>query len=715
MKKKVTFIFGFHNHQPVGNFDFVIEDAYQKAYFPFLEVMNEFPNIPFALHNSGILWDWISENHKEYLEILSGMIRRSQVEILSAGYYEPILSVIPQRDQLGQLTMMNKFITNKLNAKPRGCWLTERIWEPHLPDILAKADLEFVLVDDSHFKSIGLKETEIRAFFNSEENGAYVKIFPIDKKLRYLVPFSDPEETIAYLREIADDGEAENKIVVLADDGEKFGVWPGTHSLCYKQGRLRRFCSILEENKDWLQVMNFSDVIDKYLPSGIVYLPTASYSEMMQWALPLSAQIKQKKAGEILEADSGLNDTAELIRGGFWRNFLVKYEESNWMHKRMLSASRLVDDYGKETGYQGVWEEAKNHLYQAQCNCAYWHGLFGGLYLPHLRSAIFNHIIEAESIIEKEKEKKKKYLNYNICDIDGDGADEILLTSPYMKLIFKSRGASLREFDIRNPAFNLTDILRRREEIYHNKVPKLSNEDLSEAASIHEMSVAKEDGLDSYLIYDSYQRMSLRDHFIGSDVGLDSFARSSHYEGGDFIDSEFSHTIIDDKNEKRLIFSRSGKVKLGDSETEVKMDKIISASKSSARFKVNYSLFPANGSVKGALVVENVFSLLAGDAPDRYYTFPGRKLSKNNLASTGEEENVDSLLIVDEWLNIKIKMSFNPMAKIWRFPIETVSNSESGYELIYQGSVIAAVWQLDMQREEEKKVEINVIIERFRN
>ncbi|MCD6380280.1 DUF1926 domain-containing protein [bacterium] len=714
MKKKVTFIFGLHNHQPVGNFDFVIEDAYQKAYFPFLEVLNEFPNIHFALHNSGILWDWISENHKEYLEILSKMVQRSQVEILSAGYYEPILSVIPERDQLGQLLMMNEFITSRLNSKPRGCWLTERIWEPHLPDILKKAGLEFVLVDDSHFKSIGLKGSEIRTFFNTEENGSYIKIFPIDKKLRYLVPFSDPGDTVSYLREIANGEETEDQIVVLADDGEKFGVWPGTHSLCYQQGWLHRFCSILEENRDWIQMMTFSDVIDQHSPSGIVYLPTASYSEMMQWALPLSAQIRHIKAIEILEADSGLAEPADLVKGGFWRNFLVKYEESNWMHKRMLSASALVENYGKETEYQGVWKEARNHLYQAQCNCAYWHGLFGGLYLPHLRSAIFRHIIEAEKIVEKETEKEEKYLNYTTEDIDGNGTDEVLLTSSYMKLIFKSRGASLREFDIRDPAFNMTDILRRREEIYHREIPKLSNGGSEDAMSIHEMNVAKEDGLDSFLVYDSYQRMSLRDHFIGSDVDIDSFARSSYYDGGDFTDGEFSHRIIDDGDEKHLLFNRTGKVILSDCETEMKMDKLVSVSNSSANMKVDYSLFPVTGDIEGFLAVENVFSLLAGDAPDRYYSFPGRRVSKRNLASTGEEKDVDSVSIVDEWLNIKIEMRFNPKAKIWRFPIETVSNSESGYESVYQGSVVTAVWPLDMRKGEEKKIEIVVSIERFK-
>ncbi|HMA76298.1 MAG TPA: alpha-amylase/4-alpha-glucanotransferase domain-containing protein [Candidatus Krumholzibacteriaceae bacterium] len=715
MNNKVIFSFGIHNHQPVGNFDHVIEDAYQKAYFPFVEVMNEFPDIPFALHNSGILWDWISRNHKEYLEIIRGMTGRSQLEILSAGYYEPILSIIPEKDQIGQLSMMNKFITNKLSCKARGCWLTERIWEPHMPDILKEAGLEFVVVDDAHFKSIGLKDSEIRTFFYTEENGSYVKVFPIDKKLRYLVPFSSPEETVSYMREIAEDRQNKDKIIVLADDGEKFGVWPGTHSLCYQQGWLRRFCAILEENRDWLRMMNFSDIIDEFTPSGIVYIPTASYSEMMEWALPLSVQIKHKKAREVLSSDPEIDEPADLIKGGFWRNFLVKYEESNWMHKRMLSVSALVERCGKETGYNETWNEARNHLYQAQCNCAYWHGLFGGLYLPHLRSAIFQHLIRAETIVENRVNERDEYLNYSAEDIDGDGIEEVSISSPLMKLIFKSKGASLREFDIFDPAFNLTDILRRREEIYHRKIPGIAADKPGRTASIHEIDFAKEDGLDSFLIYDSYQRMSLSDHFIEGDVGIDSFARSSYRECGGFTDAEFSHRIIGNNEEKSLLFSGRGEVSLDNRESEIRIDKLISVPESSAEFKADYSLSCESGGAKGFFAVENVFSLLAGNAPDRYFSFQGRSINKKNLASTGEEKDVDTVSLIDEWLNIKIDLQFKPLAKVWRFPIETVSNSESGYESIYQGSVIAAVWPLDIKKGEKSNMEIVVSVRRFKD
>jgi len=248
MPGKVTFILGIHNHQPVGNFDHVIEEAYERAYLPFIEVMKDYPGIPFALHCSGILWDWFAEKHPGYTETISSMVEAGQVEIMSGGYYEPILTIIPERDRQGQLAMMQDFADGAFGSRPRGCWLTERIWDPHLPDTLSKAGLEYVIVDDSHFKSTGFTAQQMRGLFLSEENGKYIKVFPIDKGLRYLIPFHEPHEAIEHLRAISEEPGGERKIAVLADDGEKFGLWTGTHDLVYRQQWLRRFCDALMEN-----------------------------------------------------------------------------------------------------------------------------------------------------------------------------------------------------------------------------------------------------------------------------------------------------------------------------------------------------------------------------------------------------------------------------------------------------------------------------------
>ncbi|MCK4549618.1 MAG: DUF1926 domain-containing protein [Candidatus Krumholzibacteria bacterium] len=692
MPGKVTFILGIHNHQPVGNFDHVIEEAYARAYLPFIEVMKDYPGIPFALHCSGILWDWFAEKHPEYTEAVASMAAAGQVEIMSGGYYEPILTIIPERDRQGQLAMMKEFIDGTFGAGPRGCWLTERIWDPHLPDTLSKAGLEYVIVDDSHFKSTGFTARQMRGFFLSEENGKYINVFPIDKSLRYLVPFHEPHEAIEHLRAISEEPGGERKIAVLADDGEKFGLWTGTHDLVYKHNWLRRFCDALMENSDWIEVSTFSRAVDETPPRGIVYLPTASYSEMMEWALPLRAQEAYQDAKGILTGSGRFPDAAEAVKGGFWRNFLVKYEEANWMHKRMLRASALLSDSGSGDA------EARSHLYQAQCNCAYWHGLFGGLYLPHLRSAIFKHVLEAEATLDIPAIERR--------DIDGDGVEEVIFASPKMQAFFKAKGGVLRELDDMRTRFNLTDTLTRREEIYHRDLKDLDKQGLNgeETVSIHNHGTAKEKGLEKKLLYDRWPKASLSDRFMPEGTTLDLFASGAYAELGDFVDGIYD---IETEGDSVIAMSRNGSV----DSSPVRVEKRITLDGAGASMKIDYTVTAGGSGLSCLFAVENVFSFLAGDAPDRYFEIPGREIAGGrNLASSGVEEDVERLRMVDEWLDLAMTMDLPPDTSVWRYPIETVSNSDSGFERVYQGSALVVVRKLDLGPGEAESFTMVILI-----
>ena len=85
MAGSVRLVLTFHNHQPVGNFDGVFEQAYRDSYLPFLDVMQDYPEIPFGLHTSGSLLEWLEPNHPEYIDRLRRMVGSSQVEIIGGA------------------------------------------------------------------------------------------------------------------------------------------------------------------------------------------------------------------------------------------------------------------------------------------------------------------------------------------------------------------------------------------------------------------------------------------------------------------------------------------------------------------------------------------------------------------------------------------------------------------------------------------------------
>ena len=224
---KLTLLLAFHNHQPQGNFDHVFAVGYDDCYRPLLDAIGEFPGIKVALHHTGPLLEWLDANRPAYLADLRALVARGQVEILGGGFYEPMLAVLPDEDAEGQLVMMSDFCQERFGARPRGMWLAERVWEPALAERIARAGLTFTLIDDTHFRYAGISD-DLHGYYVTERAGWPLAIFPIEKELRYAIPFTPIDRTMEVLDGLRRRGGGKDMVVTYGDDGEKFGMWPHT-------------------------------------------------------------------------------------------------------------------------------------------------------------------------------------------------------------------------------------------------------------------------------------------------------------------------------------------------------------------------------------------------------------------------------------------------------------------------------------------------------
>ena len=724
---KVQFIFAIHNHQPVGNFDFVAEEAYQKSYRPFIEVLKRHPKIRMTLHYTGILYRFFEEKHPDFIDTIKGLVSDGRVEILSGGFYEPVLAVLPDEDKVGQIRALSDYVRKKIGYDARGMWLAERVWEPHLPRAIARAGIDHVVVDDFHFKMAGLRDNDLDGYYLTEEQGDLIKVFPGSEQLRYLIPFHRPEEAIEFLATLR--STERNRLAVMADDGEKFGVWPETYHTVYEEGWLERFFTLLEQNSQWIETTTFSDFIRKEPPRGRVYLPTASYMEMGQWALPLAAVQEYDAALALLKGMPDGGRIMPFIKGGIWRNFLAKYPESNHMQKRMLMVSRKVHKALESPGSKAKLDREAahmiDHLYQSQCNDAYWHGVFGGLYLPHLRSAVYEHLIQAEYLADKalktlgpvlrgkvqaKKAEVSSWLEIEQGDFDGDGSEEVMLNSELLNVfVDPADGGRITELDWKPRSFNLMNTLTRRLEGYHDKISHAAKDAGSgEAKTIHNRVVAKEEGLQHHLYYDRYSRASLLDHFLETGVDLAGFMRSEYSEAGDFVQGTYTASARKQKDAVVLVLEREGTA----AGLRARLRKTLLLRPSHPELVIRYEI--ANGGreeLNTTFGSEFNFSLLAGNAPDRYYEIPGHVLDQRNLASIGETNNVGRVSLVDEWLKLKITLEFSQPVILWRAPVETVSQSEAGFERVYQSSMVMPLWRISLSPGKTWKAEIRVRIE----
>ncbi len=714
--KKLKFLFGIHNHQPLGNFDHVFEELYGQCYQPYFEVLQQFPNLKTTAHFSGCLLEWLQAHRPEYLEVIRGLVQNGQLELLSGGFYEPILSSLPEEDAVGQIRMMNAFLESEFGCRPQGLWLTERIWSPHLPKIIAQAGIRYTIVDDTHFYYAGLTEEKMHGYYLTETEGFSVGVFPISKTLRYSIPFELPEVTLDHLRRYREEWRFD--AVTYADDGEKFGGWPETHQWVYKEKYLYNFFTALEGQSDWLETATFAEYLATHPPAGRVYLPMASYEEMMEWSLPYEAGMRFQKLQKELKTvavDEAL--TSVFLRGGQWDNFFTKYEESNHLHKRMLYAGKKVKQL--PPGHQES-SGALRALYRSQCNCAYWHGLFGGLYLNYLRHALYTQLIAAENSADELLFGTDRGLSVDVVDFNRDGCDEVIVSNPEMNaFIAPSRGGVLLELDFRLACFNLSNVLRRRPEVYHQDILEAHENDTHEGSqphSIHDRVRFKEKGLQKKLIYDRWERYSFMDRCLAPGTTFEQLTTNQYEELVSFESQPYLWERGEDPVDSQAPFVLRLKGENTSNHSHNKcllVEKTYTCDPRKAALEVEYSL-QNNGedSLDFIWMVEHNFTLLAGDALDRTYVLPEGRLEDSRMASKGVLSDIHTLGMRDEFFGFELQLKYSPSVELWRFPVETVSQSEEGFESVYQGSCIAGSWRVRLEPGQSRQLQAGLEIKK---
>jgi hypothetical protein len=630
----IRFAFGLHLHQPVGNFDHVFAQHVDDVYRPLLDALADREFLPAVLHLSGPLLEWLEAHEPAYLDRLGRLAADRRVEILLAGFYEPVLASLPREDRVEQIHWMHEAVRHRFGVDARGLWLTERVWEPELAADLADAGVRYALVDDRHFLVTGFSADQLHAPFWTESDGKRVALFPIDERLRYLIPFRPPEETADYLRQLRGAG---HRLAVLADDGEKFGGWPGTKEWVYGKGWLGRFMAtiggLIERGE--VVLSRLDEALDTVPSGGLAYLPTASYREMESWALPPDAALRLARLERDLGEARVAGPEGALLRGAHWRNFLVKYSESNRMHKKMMALSALDRGRGETPG-------VRRAIGRAQCNDAYWHGVFGGLYLPHLRDAIWRNLAEAEAGL-----RRGQGLAWDVVDLDGDGNEEVWVHSEaFSVLISPARGGAVEEYTIFADGINYANTLTRRREAYHDLALERAAEHAGSAgggtSSIHDIEQGLR--LDARPPLDLDDRALFVDRLLPRGVTLEDYARGESWAILSWARRRCKFTVERRKGGVEVVCTVP--------EGRGRLEKRIRC-EADGRLSVAWRWDPT-----------------AAEPGDLFAT-------ESSLAGP-------------------VRLDCSPAADEWRFVIETVAKSERGFDRTRQGDSVTLRWPVEL-------------------
>ncbi|MCL6637618.1 MAG: DUF1926 domain-containing protein, partial [Alicyclobacillus sp.] len=343
-------------------------------------------------------------------------------------------------------------------------------------------------------------------------------------------------------------------------------------------------------------------------------------------------------------------------------------------------------------------QEARDRVLRGQGNDAYWHGIFGGIYAPHLRTELWRNLIRAEALAD-QLTPGGLVPRVELVDYDADGAPEVLFTAPEFQALLKpSDGATVPMFDFRPSAATLVNSIIRRLEAYHARLRDAAKNApaTAGAVSIHEQVLVKEPNLDRFLRYDRYARHAFRlflfdpsqTHADYETLQIREIAAAAN---GNYLLRSSAANYADLRWECDLPEYGGD----GEKPPHLSITKLFLFGPAPHGCEVSCDLsLTLSAPVKRplALGVESVLNFLAPADPDRFFETPE---GPQNLRFSGALP-APLLRVEDGWQKVRVTLHAPGAQEFWVAPIETVSESEGGFERVYQGSQILALWRPDL-------------------
>ena len=730
------FILGFHCHQPLGNFDEVMLEAAEKAYLPLLRALDAHRDVKVALHFSGCLLEWAEAKAPEVVDRVGALAARGQAELLGGGFYEPLLPIVPEADAIAQVDALRVWIGRRFGVKARGIWLAERVWEPSLAATLARAGVEYLPVDDTHLLGAGLREADLTGAWRTGEDGGSVVLYPIRETLRYLIPFQPVAESIEWLRRLGEG--SEHALAVMADDGEKFGVWPGTSEWVFGQGWLESFLRALEENRSWLRTMTFAERHDEREPVGSIHVPAASYFEMGEWALPVGAGRALRESVANLRKEGRFAAVRPFLKGGNWRYFLTKYPEAGHRLDRVRALSSAIEGAmvtarardaaaaagraagattaaslpaGGVSAVSSSIAAARDALWRSECNCSYWHGVFGGIYLPFLRDASEGALVRARRLHEETVHPPGPWLVVTPASGRDRATGRLRIDNPRLGLTADAAlGGALLDLEYKPLDVNVAAVMPRREEIYHDELARAPEKERPPAPgtpSIHDRPATGGRAPVARFVYDAAPRLALLDHLyegrpgaadlmnvVAHEVSLGPWRRGSSSPAARFSE------ILDPHRVRLLLAAPSGVLRRKELDLDAQAASLVVRYEIAAAEPSAVEAAERAGGAPGApgprVTVGPEIPAALWEAHGRILWTPrgGGAAREEPLSSPVDLDEAASVVLTNDVTGLRMALEPSAPAAIRAFPLRTISRSESGYDEIYQGTIVQVLWDV---------------------
>jgi len=410
-EKKIFLILGSHAHVPSGAGEKEFQYVYENRIRPFISTLYRYSNIQAVLHYSGVLLYWIERNHPEFFLLIEDMVARKQAEILSGGFYEPILPLIPLQDRIGQIELMTTYLRKHFGKRPLGCWIPGMTWEQHLAAALAASDMQYTFLSQDQFIQAGLSGTDLYFPCISEDQGKLITVFPVSMSAQAVLAQKSSSQVFIEIKNAINE---ENKLSaesIITVFPEK----PFSDPQEAQETAWNRFFEELSLSKDFVETL---------LPSKVI----RTNKNLKKASFPNSSSLENNFSP---------------------RRFLIEHCEVNGIYSKMIFTSVLInqlkgDKYRKQNAREELWKAQDSSLFTP-----------GNGFLRHeLRKAAYSSLLRAERL---SREKGRFISSLVQHDFDLDGVKEYLFQDARINCYIQQKGASVFELDYLPKDWNYLD------------------------------------------------------------------------------------------------------------------------------------------------------------------------------------------------------------------------------------------------------------------
>ncbi|MDR0301663.1 MAG: DUF1925 domain-containing protein, partial [Treponema sp.] len=410
-ENKMLLILGSHAHVPSGASEKEFQYVYENKMRPFVSNLYRYSNIQAVLHYSGVLLYWVERNHPEFFMLIEDMVARKQAEILSGGFYEPMLPLIPLQDRIGQIEFMTTYLRKHFGKRPLGCWIPGMTWEQHLAAALAASDMHYTFLSQAQFVQAGLSGTDLYFPCISEDQGKLITVFPVSLSTQAVLAQKSSSQVFLELRKTMEEENALSPDSIITVFPEE----PFSDPEEAQDTAWHRFFEELSLSKDFVETV---------LPAKVI------------------------RTNRIFKKASFPNSSS-LENNFSPRRFLIEHCETNGIYSKMMFTSVLINQL-KGDKYRK--QNAREELWKSQDSCLFTPG--GGFLRHELRKAAYSSLLRAEKL---SREKGKFISSLIQHDFDLDGVKEYLFQDARINCYIQQKGASVFELDYLPKDWNYLD------------------------------------------------------------------------------------------------------------------------------------------------------------------------------------------------------------------------------------------------------------------